>query len=149
MSRAPAAPREAYQAFQPLQTRWEDNDQYGHMNNAVHYRLVDTAVNLWLIEAGLLQVTGGARIGLVVESGCLYHAEMGFPDRVTAGLRIGRLGGSSVRWEVGLFRNDAPLAAAEAHFTHVYVEAETRRPAPLPEAWRAQFAPLVRAGGKA
>ena len=145
MTRQPPAPRDAYRAFVLLDTRWEDNDRYGHMNNAVHYRLVDTAVNRWLIEAGVLDPDHGARIGLVVESGCRYHAEMGFPDTVTAGLRIGSIGTSSVRWEVGLFRGDAPLAAAEAHFVHVYVDRATRRPAPLPEDWRAVLRPLLAA----
>jgi acyl-CoA thioester hydrolase len=143
MTRQPPAPRAAYRAFLPLDTRWEDNDRYGHMNNAVHYRLVDTAVNRWLIGAGLLDLDHGDRIGLVVESGCRYHAEMGFPDPVTAGLRIGAMGTSSVRWEVGLFRADATLAAAEAHFTHVYVNAVTRRPEPLPQHWRERLHPLL------
>ena len=135
--------RSAYRSFRLLQTRWDDNDCYGHLNNAVHYRLVDTAVNLWLLEAGLLRLDAPDRIGLVVESGCVYHAEMGFPDPVTAGLRVGRIGGSSVRWEVGLFRGEADAAAAEAHFTHVYVDAVTRRPVPLPAAWRAALADLA------
>lgn len=144
MGRQPPAARSDYAAFQPVPTRWEDNDRYGHMNNAVHYRLVDTAVNRWLIGAGLLDLKAGDRIGLVVESGCRYHAEMGFPDDVTAGLRIGHLGGSSVRWEVGLFRNHDDRATAEAHFVHVYVNAATRRPEPLPDSWRAAMAGLLR-----
>jgi len=141
--RAQPALRSSYRTMVPLQTRWDDVDRYGHMNNAVHYRLFDTAVNLWLIGAGLLRLHGGARIGLVVESGCRFHAEMGFPDAVTAGLRIGHLGTSSVRWEVGLFRDGAETAAADGHFVHVYVGAATRRPEPLPEDWRAAFAPLL------
>ncbi len=145
MGRQPPSLRADYAVFLPVPTRWEDNDRYGHMNNAVHYRLVDTAVNRWLIGAGLLDLAAGDRIGLVVESGCRYHAEMGFPDEVTAGLRIGHLGGSSVRWEVGLFRNAEDRATAEAQFVHVYVNAASRRPEPLPERWRAAMAGLVRA----
>ncbi|WP_323042171.1 thioesterase family protein [Gemmobacter sp.] len=144
MARVPPAMRSDYAVFLPVPTRWEDNDRYGHMNNAVHYRLVDTAVNRWLIGAGLLDLKGGDRIGLVVESGCRYHSEMGFPDDVTAGLRIGHLGGSSVRWEVGLFRNAEGQATAEASFVHVYVNAASRRPEPLPDRWRAAMAGLVR-----
>lgn len=146
MTRPPPAARHAYAVFVPVPTRWDDNDRYGHMNNAVHYRLVDTAVNRWLIGAGLLDPDHGDRIGLVVESGCRYHAEMGFPDSISAGLRIGAMGSSSVRWEVGLFRNDAPLAAAEAHFIHVYVNAATRRPEPLPDNWRETLQPLLAFG---
>ncbi|MCD2176103.1 acyl-CoA thioesterase [Rhizobium sp. C4] len=113
-----------------------DNDIYGHMNNVVHYSLFDTAVNGWLIEAGLLDLKAGTEVGLVVETGCRYHAEMMFPDVVSAGIRVARIGSSSVRYEVGLFRNDEETASAEGFFIHVYVDRETRRPKALSEAMR-------------
>ncbi|MBO6900705.1 MAG: acyl-CoA thioesterase [Rhizobiaceae bacterium] len=121
-----------------------DNDLYGHMNNVVHYSLFDTAVNGWLIEQGVLDIHTGDQIGLVVETGCRYHAELAFPDMVHAGIRVGRLGGSSVRYEVGLFRNDEDSAAAEGFFVHVYVDRQTRRPKPLNANLRAALEPLVR-----
>nr|WP_306884923.1 thioesterase family protein [Amorphus orientalis] len=120
-----------------------DNDIYGHMNNVVHYSLFDTAVNGWLIDEGLLDLGAGTRIGLVVETGCRYFAEMAFPDIVTAGIRVARLGTSSVRYEVGLFRNDADEAAAEGFFVHVYVDRETRRPAPLAADMRQRLETLL------
>lgn len=123
--------RDAYRAFRTIQTRWMDNDIYGHMNNVVHYSLFDTAVNGWLIENGVLDIHGGDQIGLVVETGCRYFAEMGFPDVITAGVRVAKLGTSSVRYEVGLFCNDAQTAAAEGFFIHVYVDSQTRKPKPL------------------
>lgn len=128
--------RAAYRAFRTIQTRWMDNDIYGHMNNVVHYSLFDTAVNGWLIDAGLLDLKAGKEVGLVVETGCRYHAEMMFPDVVSAGIRVARIGSSSVRYEVGLFRNDEDQASAEGFFIHVYVDRETRRPKPLGEAMR-------------
>lgn len=131
MSRPLPSTRAAYRAFRTLTTRWMDNDIYGHMNNVVHYSLFDSAVNGWLIEEGVLDISGGDQIGLVVESGCRYFSEMAFPDIVTAGLRVAKLGSSSVRYEVGLFRNDEPQAAAEGFFVHVYVDRESRRPKPL------------------
>ena len=138
MTTRPApSPRAAYRAFRTIQTRWMDNDPYGHMNNVVHYSLFDTAVNGWLIEKGVLDIHHGDRIGLVVETGCRYFAEMAFPDVVTAGLRVARLGSSSVRYEVGLFRNGDDVASAEGFFVHVYVDRASRRPAPLGEALRA------------
>lgn len=115
-----------------------DNDAYGHMNNVVHYSLFDTAVNGWLIENGVLDIHG-AQIGLVVETGCKYFAEMAFPDTIHAGIRVAKLGNSSVRYEIGLFRNDETEAAAEGFFVHVYVDAATRRPAPLNPALRAKL----------
>ena len=129
--------RSAYRAFRTIQTRWMDNDPYGHMNNVVHYSLFDTAVNGWLIENGVLDIHRGGQIGLVVETGCRYFGEMAFPDVVTAGVRVAKLGSSSVRYEVGLFRNDEEGAAAEGFFVHVYVDRATRKPAPLNEALRA------------
>lgn len=134
--RARPSLRSDYRAFRTITTRWMDNDIYGHMNNVVHYSLFDTAVNGWLVEKGVLDMHGGQQIGLVVETGCRYFAEMAFPDVVTAGLRVARLGTSSVRYEVGLFRNDAEMAAAEGFFIHVYVDRATRKPCPLNEGLR-------------
>lgn len=135
--------RADYRAFRAITTRWMDNDVYGHMNNVVHYSLFDTAVNGWLIERGVLDIHGGDQIGLVVETGCRYFAEMAFPDVVTAGLRVARLGSSSVRYEVGLFRNDEETAAAEGFFVHVYVDRQSRRPKPLGEALRDVLAEIA------
>jgi len=140
----PITTRADYVEFYPLQTRWMDNDIYGHMNNVVHYSLFDTAVNGWLIEQGLLDPRTSETYGLVVETGCKYHAEMGFPDRVTAGLRVAKLGSSSIRFEVALFRNDDDTAAAEGHFTHVYVNRETHRPTPIEDTRRAVFEKLLK-----
>ena len=137
MAERPGPPeRAAYKEFRTLTTRWMDNDPYGHMNNVVHYSLFDTAVNGWLIEQGVLDFVAGKQVGLVVETGCRYFSELAFPDRITAGLRVAKLGGSSVRYEIGLFRNDDAKAAAEGFFVHVYVDRLTRRPAPLAPALR-------------
>lgn len=133
---SPPSARADYRAFQTLTTRWADNDAYGHMNNVVHYALFDTAVNAWLIDRGVLDIRGGDQVGLVVETGCRYFAEMAFPDTVHAGLRVAKLGTSSVRYEIGLFRNDEDEASAEGFFVHVYVDAATRRPKPLNDALR-------------
>ena len=143
MARTAAAERAAYKVFRTLTTRWADNDIYGHMNNVVHYALFDTAVNGYLIERGLLDIHGGGRIFLVVETGCRYFEEMAFPDVIHAGIRVARLGGSSIRYEVGLFRNDEPTAAAEGYFIHVQVDRATRRPVALDEAMRSMLSPLA------
>ena len=124
--------RDHYRHLVPIATRWMDNDAYGHVNNVVYYSWFDTVVNRWLIEAGVLDVARGAVIGLVVETHCNYFSPITFPQAVHAGLRVARIGGSSVRYEVGIFADDARLAAARGHFVHVYVDRETRRPVPLP-----------------
>ena len=120
--------RDHYRTFSTLTTRWIDNDIYGHMNNAVHYQLFDTAVNGHLLEQGALDPRGGAGVFLVVETGCQYFSELAFPDLVTVGIKLRKLGTSSVTYEVGLFRGEAQSAAAQGHFVHVYVDRETRRP---------------------
>ena len=139
MSKARIGPglRQDYRTFRTITTRWMDNDIYGHMNNVVHYSLFDTAVNGWLIEQGALDIHGGDQIGLVVETGCRYFGELAFPDVVHAGLRVAKIGNSSVRYEVGLFRNDESVPAAEGFFIHVYVDRETRRPKLLNDKLRA------------
>jgi len=143
MTKAAPATRDAYRVFDRLPTRWRDNDAYGHMNNAVFYEYLDTAVNAWIIRTDTLVIPHGPVIGLVVASDCIFHAALGFPDPVDAGLRVAKLGRSSVRYEVGLFRGDADTAAAEAGFTHVYVDAQTRRPVPLPADFNAALQQLV------
>ena len=124
--------RDAYKAFRPITTRWMDNDVYGHVNNVVYYSWFDTAVNATLIEHGVLDIHGGQTIGLVIETQCNYFAPLAFPQTIEAGIRVARLGSSSVRYEVGLFAQGEPLTAAKGHFVHVYVDRETRRPVPLP-----------------
>ena len=125
--------RAHYRVFRDIPTRWMDNDVYGHVNNVVYYSWFDTAVNAWLIEQGALDIHAGDTVGLVVNTGCHYFAPLAFPQTVEAGVRVAQLGRSSVRYEVGLFAQGAPLTAACGHFVHVYVDKTTRKPVPLPE----------------
>jgi acyl-CoA thioester hydrolase len=128
--------RAGYKAFRAITTRWMDNDAYGHVNNVVYYSWFDTAVNAHLIEQGALDIHAGGTIGLVIETQCNYFAPVEFPQTVEAGLRVTRIGTSSVRYEVGLFLRGEPLTVAKGHFVHVYVDRATRRPTSLPERLR-------------
>jgi acyl-CoA thioester hydrolase len=139
MSRPAPTKRSDYRHFVPITTRWMDNDAYGHVNNVVHYSWIDTAVNRFLIDRGLLDIAASAIIGIVAETGCRYLAQIGFPDAVTVGLRVANLGRSSVRYEVGIFRGDDATASAEGYFVHVYVERASMRPVPIPEHVRAEM----------
>ncbi|OAO01620.1 acyl-CoA thioesterase [Parasphingorhabdus sp.] len=123
--------RSDYRAGSSITTRWNDNDPYGHVNNAIYYFWFDTAVNRYLVEQGALDITGGETIGLVVNTSCDYFAPIAFPDEVMARIRVDRLGNSSVTYGVGLFRRDDAIAAASGSFTHVYVDRDTRRPVSL------------------
>jgi acyl-CoA thioester hydrolase len=127
-------PRSAFPHFTALPTRWADNDIYGHVNNVVYYSYFDTAVNALLIERGVLDIHRGDVVGFVVDSGCSYFQPMAFPDVVHAGIRVSKLGTSSVRYEIGLYRNDDALPAAFGHFVHVYVDRNTNKPVPIPAA---------------
>lgn len=142
-ARPHALPRDLFPHFEALTTRWMDNDVYGHLNNVVHYSLFDTAVNRYLIRRGALDVQAGAVIGLVVHTQCHYFESLAFPQTVHAGLRVAQLGRSSVRYELGLFGDEAPLSAALGQFTHVYVDRQTRRPVALPPALLAALQPLI------
>lgn len=128
--------RNGYKHILPLQTRWADNDIYGHVNNVAYYGYFDTIVNDYLIASGALDIHEGDIIGLVVETGCRYFAPLAFPQKLEGALRVARLGNSSVRYELAIFREGAEAPAAEGHFVHVYVDRKTRRPVPLPEALR-------------
>ena len=138
MSDRPSAQTRAqYRHFLPIQTRWSDNDAYGHVNNVVYYSWFDTVVNEYLIAAGALDIQASTVVGLVVETQCNYFSELAFPQRVDAGLRLAHAGKSSVRYELAMFGALSDTASAQGHFVHVYVDRATRRPVPLPPALRA------------
>ena len=138
MARPLPPTRAGYAAFRVLPTRWMDNDEYGHMNNATYLSFFDTGISLWQMDNGINTRGPEALRLLTVETGCRYHSETGFPDLIHAGLRIGHLGTSSVRFEVGLFRNDEDTASAEGFFTQV-LTGDDGRPTPIPDTIRASF----------
>ena len=129
--------RSGYRSFRSIQTRWADNDMYGHVNNVVYYAWFDTAVNSLLIERGALDIHEGTTIGFVVETQCNYFAPLAFPQTIEAGIRVAHAGSSSVRYEIALFAQGAETAAAQGHFVHVYVDRATQRPVKLPPALQA------------
>ena len=126
--RPQAEPRSTFKVFRRIDTRCMDNDVYGHVNNVVYYSWFDTAVNAHLIEQGALDIHQGQTIGLVVETHCNYFAPLAFPQVIEAGIRVAKMGGSSVRYEIGLFAQGEHLCAARGHFVHVYVDQQSRRP---------------------
>lgn len=128
--------RSDYKHFLAIPTRWADNDVYGHVNNSVYYFYFDTVVNAFLIDQGLIEIGKSETVGLVVETGCSFFAPIIFPDIVHAGLRVTKLGNSSVRYEIGLFRNDEDTASAQGHFVHVYVDEVSRRPVTISDQMR-------------
>lgn len=143
MSKLSPQQRSDFRHFQAIQTRWMDNDVYRHVNNVVYYSYFDTVVNGYLVSRGVLDIGASEAVGLVVETRCNYFSPIAFPDTVHAGMRVTNLGNSSVRYEVGIFRNDAQGASAQGHFVHVYVDRASNRPVPIPAAVRAVLEPLV------
>jgi acyl-CoA thioester hydrolase len=137
------SPRDAYRRFSPVPTRWMDNDVYGHVNNVVYYSYFDTAINRFLIDEGGLDIAAGATIGLCVESHCRYARPVAFPDALDAGLRVLHLGRSSVKYGVGIFLADDPVAVAEGWFVHVFVDRATRKATPMPDSIRAALTSLT------
>lgn len=135
--------RTDYLHFTALPTRWADNDAYGHVNNVAYYAFFDSAVNRHLIERGVLDIASSPVVGLVVETRCSYFAPMRFPDLVHVGMKVVHLGNSSVRYEIGLFRNDDAAACAVGQFVHVYTDRANNRPAPIPAPVRDVLRTLV------
>jgi acyl-CoA thioester hydrolase len=125
-----------FRYFQEITTRWMDNDVYRHVNNVVYYSWFDTVVNQFLLTNGALDIEHGPVIGLVVETQCNYFAPIAFPQRISAGLCVAKLGNSSVRYQVGIFREEQETASAQGHFIHVYVDRITRKPASIPDGMR-------------
>jgi acyl-CoA thioester hydrolase len=143
MDENPKETRARYPHVVAVPTRWADNDIYGHVNNAVYYAYFDTAINRYLIDEGRLDIVEGAVFGLCVESHCAYKKPIAFPDVVTAGLRVGHLGRTSVRYEIGIFARGEDEASAYGWFVHVFVDRQHRRPAPIPEPLREALRRLV------
>jgi len=135
--------RSDYRHFQIIPTRWMDNDIYGHVNNVHYYSFFDTAVNQLLIERGALDIHAGEVVGFVVETACQYFSPLAFPDAVAAGIRVAHIGTSSVRYEIGLFRNDDARIAAAGRFTHVYVDRPSGKAVAVPRATRAALQSLL------
>ena len=128
----PQDTRAAFPYFLTIPTRWMDNDIYGHVNNVVYYSYFDTVINEYLVRAGGLDIHGGTVIGICAESHCRFQAALAFPEPVEAGLRVAKLGRSSVRYEIGLFKSGEQSAAAIGHFVHVFVGRADMRPVPIP-----------------
>lgn len=135
--------RSAYKAFFDLPTRWIDNDIYGHVNNVNYYSFFDTAIAHYLIQEGGFDPARSRYIGFCIENGCRYRKPISFPQKITAGLRIAKLGRSSVRYEIGLFRDDDEETAADGYFIHVFVDRETEMPHPVPDRLRTALSGIV------
>ena len=135
--KAPPERRASYRSFLSIPTRWMDNYLYGHVNNVVYYSYFDTLINRYLIEEGGLDIHRAAVIGIAVETQCRFHRSIAYPETIDAGLRVGKLGTSSVRYEIGLFKAGGDEAVADGHFVHVFVERASQRPVPIPPAIRA------------
>jgi|SRR5690625_2012007 len=131
MSRSQPQPRSQFKVFMPMQTRWSDNDVYGHINNVVYYSYFDTAVNQFLIEQGLLDIQHSQIIGLVVATQCEYFKSIAYPDALEIGIAVTRLGRSSVHYELGVFQQGHDTCCALGKFVHVYVDKSSLKPQPL------------------
>lgn len=132
-----------YPVCSPIQTRWSDNDIYGHLNNVVYYSYFDTIVNRFLLDSGILDIDTGSMIGLVVETGCNYFSPLGFPQELVGGLGVSKIGSSSVRYQIGIFQANIERPSAEGHFVHVYVDKGSRRPMPIPDTFRSQLETIL------
>ena len=136
MSKENIETRDRYPHFLSIQTRWSDNDIYGHVNNVTYYSYFDTVVNCFLIDQGGLDIEADSVIGVAVETMCKFNKPLAYPEVLESGLRVGKLGNSSVRYEIGIFQEGAAEAAAMGHFVHVFVDRATGKPAPIPDAIR-------------
>lgn len=143
MSKQGPPSRADYKVYYPISTRWSDNDVYGHVNNVIYYSYFDTAANRYLIEEGGLDISDGTIVGYVVNSGCEYHAPITYPEPIEAGLRVDRLGNSSVQYGLAIFREGAARAVAHGHFVHVFVDRAADKSVPIPDRLRSALERLL------
>ena len=139
----PTPQRADYRHFQPITTRWHDNDIYGHVNNVTYYSFFDSAVNGYLIERGGLDIHDGEVVGFVVSSSCDYFASIAYPELIEVGLRVGKLGNSSVQYELAVFRAGEDEACAAGRFVHVFVDRASNQPVAIPAGLREAMEQLV------
>jgi acyl-CoA thioester hydrolase len=142
MDRQPPPVRADFAVFRGVGTRWADNDMYGHLNNAVYYQLFDTAINTWIIERARVAPADSTCLAVTVQNGCQFHRELFFPQQLEVGLRVARIGRSSVTYHLGLFVAESEAAAATGHWVHVYVDREKRSVVPIPQAIRDAYVEL-------
>ena len=147
--RAPVPERHVFSHFLTIPTRWMDNDVYGHVNNVVYYSYFDTLINRYLIDHCGLDFAEGDSVGIAVETACRFHKSFTYPEDIEAGLAVGHLGRSSVRYNIGLFGAGEDQARADGHFVHVFVERGTMRPMAIPDRMRAGLEALLRPPGTA
>lgn len=143
MNKPQVPTRADYGVFYPITTRWSDNDIYGHVNNVTYYSYFDTVANRYLIEEGGLDISDGRIVGYVVNSGCEYHAPITYPEPIEAGVRVDRLGNSSVQYGIAIFKEGEDTACAHGHFVHVFVERAENRSVPIPDNLRAALEKLL------
>lgn len=135
--------REQYRYFLPIQTRWMDNDLYGHVNNVTYYSYFDTVANHYLIQRGGLDIAAGEIVGVVVDSQCSYRSSLAYPEVIDAALRVDRLGNSSVQYGIAIFRQGQEQAAAHGRFVHVFVRRRDNAPVPIPDGIRAALSQIL------
>lgn len=143
MNRPLPGKRLDYRWFHAITTRWMDNDVFQHVNNVNYFSYFDTAVTYYEMTEHVVGLLDGPLHCVVAEVSCRYHSSLAFPDRVAVGIRVARIGRSSVRYEVAVFRNDDDVAAAEGHFVHVFVERGTQRPVPIPNEARGKLGRIM------
>jgi acyl-CoA thioester hydrolase len=143
ITRAPPSRRDCYHRFSTITPRWNDNDVFGHINNAEYYAFCDTTVMRLMVDERVVSISGGTIGTIVAETGCRFHREITFHDTISVGLRVSTLGNSSVRYEIGIFANELDTAAADCFFVHVFVDRMTKRPVRIPDAARSILAKLV------
>ncbi len=144
MSRPARLKRSDFRWFCPVASRWEDNDAYGHVNNVVYLSWVDTGVNRWLLQNGLIDIARSTEIFYVVETGCLFFEGVAYPENVEIGIAVEKLGSSSVIYSIGVFREGGDETLAQSRYVHVLVDRATERPVSMPEGMRAKFSALLR-----
>ena len=144
MSEAESDPRQvplsAYPYRLEIPTRFGDNDMLGHANNVAYNRYIEAVVTQFQMQEAGVDYARHRIAPVAVEVLCRFHRSLSYPETVHAGLRVGRLGNSSVTFLIGLFgAADCETPAATGHFIHVYSDRDAEISVPMPDAARAVY----------
>ncbi len=111
-----------YNYIEEVDTRFGDNDVFGHLNNVVYYSLFDSVINRFLIKKCKYNPFTSNVIAVSPETRCKFKKSFKYPDTIIAGLSTFKIGKTSVIYDIALFSKKDNLAYAEGYFVHVFVK---------------------------
>jgi acyl-CoA thioester hydrolase len=114
--------------------QWGDLDAFGHVNNTVYFRWMESARIAYGQRTGLLDLLAAEQIGPILAStACDYRRPVNFPDTIRVGIRCTRIGRTSLAHEHRIISQEQQAIVAEGTSTTVVFDYAANRPHPVPQ----------------